>query len=138
MKIILIGTLLYFLTLAPMQKLTIEITNIKQAKGTMNVAIYDAKSDFPNEKSPTFFRLIPIPNTDNLKFTIDVPKGQYAVAVFQDLNNNNKLDKNIVGFPKESYGFSNDFRPKFAAPKFEDCAFDVGTLPQKTIIKIGN
>ncbi len=121
-----------------MQKLTIEVTNIKQTKGTMNVAIYDAKSNFPDEKSPTFFRIIPVQNTDNLKFTIEVPKGQYAVAVFQDLNNNNKLDKNMVGFPKEPYGFSNDFRPKFAAPKFNDCVFDVGASPQSVRIKIGN
>jgi uncharacterized protein (DUF2141 family) len=136
--LLLINVLFYFLTIAPMQKLTIEITNIKQAKGTMNVAIYDAKSDFPDEKSPTFFRIIPIQNTDNLKMTIELPKGQYAVAIFQDLNNNKKLDKNIVGFPKEPYGFSNNFRPKFAAPKFEDCAFDIGNTPQTVSIKIGN
>jgi uncharacterized protein (DUF2141 family) len=138
MKALIICFLSYFLIAPPMQKLTIEVTNIKQAKGTLNVAIYDEKSSFPDEKSPTFFRIIPIQNTENLKFTIEVPKGQYAVAIFQDLNNNKKLDKNIVGFPKEPYGFSNNFRPKFAAPKFEDCAFDVGGSTQTVSIKIGN
>jgi uncharacterized protein (DUF2141 family) len=138
MKTLIISILYCLLTTSPMQKLTIEVTNIKQVKGTMNVAIYDAKSNFPDEKSPTFFRIIPVQNTDNLKFTIEVPKGLYAVAVFQDLNNNKKLDKNIVGFPKEPYGFSNDFRPKFSAPKFNDCYFDVGASPQTVHIKIGN
>ncbi len=136
--LLIISFLIYFSNASPMPKLTIEITNIKQAKGTMNVAIYDAKSDFPNEKSPTFFRRIPIQNTENLKCAIEIPKGQYAVAVFQDLNNNNKLDKNMVGFPKEPYGFSNDFRPKFSAPKFDDCAFDLNTSSQTVHIKIGN
>ncbi|MCB8822982.1 DUF2141 domain-containing protein [Microvirga rosea] len=38
----------------------------------------------------------------------NVKPGVYAVAVFQDLNGNGSLDRNLIGLPREPYGFSND------------------------------
>jgi uncharacterized protein (DUF2141 family) len=136
--LLIINALFYFLTASPMQKLTIEITNIKQPSGTMIVGIYDAKSNFPTEKKPPYFKFVPITKTDDLKVTIELPQGQYAIAIFQDLNENKVLDKNRLGIPKEPYAFSNNFRPKFSAPKFEDCAFEVGATPRTISIKMGN
>lgn len=49
--------------------------------------------------------------------------GEYVVAVFQDLNGNGKLDTGLVGFPKEPYCFSNNYKPRFRAPRFDDCRF---------------
>ncbi len=39
-----------------------------------------------------------------------VESGEYAVAVIQDLNENEKLDKNFLGIPKEPYGFSGKWK----------------------------
>ena len=38
----------------------------------------------------------------------NVKPGNYAIAVFHDLNGNGKLDRNLIGLPSEPYGFSND------------------------------
>ena len=40
----------------------------------------------------------------------------YAIAVFQDLNENSELDTYLVGIPKEPYGFSNDVRGSITGP----------------------
>ena len=40
----------------------------------------------------------------------------YAIAVFQDLNQNSELDTYFVGIPKEPYGFSNDVRGGISGP----------------------
>jgi len=49
----------------------------------------------------------------------DLPVGQYAVSVFQDGNDNGRLDTNIFGIPRERFGFSNGVRrPNFHASLF--------------------
>ena len=58
------------------------------------------------------------------KYTFkSLPKGNYAVAIYQDENNNDNCDKNFLGVPIEPYAFSNDFRPKLSVPSFKDCSF---------------
>jgi uncharacterized protein (DUF2141 family) len=56
---------------------------------------------------------------------MNLPPGRYALAVYHDMNDNWKLDKNFVGYPKEPFGFSNNYRPVFSGPNFEDCAFEI-------------
>jgi uncharacterized protein (DUF2141 family) len=54
-----------------------------------------------------------------------LPAGNYAVSAYQDLNGNGKLDKNLVGIPSEPYGFSNNARPKFRAPNWDETRFEL-------------
>jgi uncharacterized protein (DUF2141 family) len=44
--------------------------------------------------------------------------GDYAVMLFHDENGNGKMDSNVLGIPKEGYGFSNDAKGSFGPPKF--------------------
>jgi len=50
--------------------------------------------------------------------------GTYAMVCFHDENNNGKFDENVLGMPKEGYCFSNNVKPRFSAPTFDQCAFD--------------
>lgn len=104
--------------------LQVEITNIKSKKGTLRMGIY-----LPNEKfgvnKPGITKIIDIKSTSNQTATFELEPGRYALAIYHDLNGNDAMDKNFVGIPKEPYGFSKNFRPKFSAPSFEDCAFEV-------------
>lgn len=59
----------------------------------------------------------------------NVPAGVYAVAVFHDVNKNNKMDKSFLGIPKEGYGASRNKLPFAAAPGFDENSF---TVPDKT------
>jgi uncharacterized protein (DUF2141 family) len=49
----------------------------------------------------------------------DVPYGDYGIAAFHDENSNGKMDKNLLGIPKETYGFSNNLTVILRAPKWE-------------------
>jgi uncharacterized protein (DUF2141 family) len=50
----------------------------------------------------------------------DLPEGTYVVSVYQDSNDNEQLDKNIFGIPKEKYGFSNNpGRPNYGKSLFD-------------------
>jgi uncharacterized protein (DUF2141 family) len=52
-----------------------------------------------------------------------VTPGTLAVSVFHDENSNGKLDRNLLGMPKEGVGVSNNAAGHFGPPKFEDMAF---------------
>ena len=54
-----------------------------------------------------------------------MPQGNYAIAVYHDKNKNGKIDTNLLGIPKEDYGFSNDARGKFGPASWNDAVFKV-------------
>ena len=49
----------------------------------------------------------------------------YTAAIFHDVNNNGKLDKNLLGVPTEPYGFSNNARSKWGPPKYDTAKFQL-------------
>jgi uncharacterized protein (DUF2141 family) len=51
--------------------------------------------------------------------------GSMPFAVFHDSNRNGVLDKNIMGLPKEEYGFSNNARGKTGPPDYGSMSFDL-------------
>ncbi len=55
-----------------------------------------------------------------------VPPGIYAAQAFQDENDNGKIDRSLLGFPREGLGFSNDAKISFGPPSFDDAAFSLG------------
>ncbi len=55
-----------------------------------------------------------------------VPPGRYAAQAFHDENDNGKLDRTILGLPREAMGFSNDAPMRMGPPRFDAAAFVVG------------
>ena len=54
----------------------------------------------------------------------NVPRGTYAIMVMHDENNNNDMDVNSIGLPKEQYGTSRN-PPKIGPPIFGESKFKV-------------
>jgi uncharacterized protein (DUF2141 family) len=127
-------TLLAF-TQASTTKLTIEVDNIKNSSGqNVSVGIFE-KSAFPTTGKAKYEKSI-VPTGNHVSITFELPNGDYAIAVYQDLNKNKRLDKNFFGVPKEPYGFSNNFKPKMSAPDFSDCSFTLSGTEQKLTISL--
>jgi uncharacterized protein (DUF2141 family) len=51
--------------------------------------------------------------------------GNYAFKYFHDENDDEKLNTNFVGMPKEGFGFSNNAKGTFGIPAFEKMIFEV-------------
>ena len=51
--------------------------------------------------------------------------GQYAVRLYHDENDNQKLDTNVLGIPRERYGYSNNVRGWMGEPSFEHQLFRI-------------
>lgn len=100
--------------------LKVVVKNIQVGKGNIVVEIYNNREKF--FKKPLVTKTIKA-SSQSLEFSFDLPEGDYAVAIYQDKNENKLLDKGWFNIPKEPYGLSNNFRPRFSAPTFDDCKF---------------
>ena len=108
--------------------LTVSLSNIKQAKGKVYVAVYDKQSVFLSMDKMIDRKIITVTNSGNVVASFEnLPPGQYAISCFHDHNGNGKLDTNFLGVPTEPYGFSNNARPKFRAPSWDETKFYLNT-----------
>jgi uncharacterized protein (DUF2141 family) len=93
--------------------------------GTLSVGLY-REDTFPREGQALFSQIIPVRTLEHQVVFQDVDPGKYAIAVYQDLDSNGKLNRNFYGDPQEPYGFSNNKYGRFGPPKFADVSFLVG------------
>jgi len=100
-------------------ELTINITGATPNQGKLLMAVYNNAKDFP-DGAP--IKKVALPTTIK-QHKLDLPKGTYAIAVFQDKNNNNKLDFNFFKMPKEKMGTSG--QKYFGKPTFTKAAFEL-------------
>lgn len=106
-------------------ELQVEFSNIRAAKGNLYVAVYDREGAFLKVDQVRSKKIAPVLQTGTMKINLgNLPPGKYALSCFHDLNGNGKLDTNWMGIPNEPYGFSNNARPQFRAPKWAEAAFD--------------
>jgi uncharacterized protein (DUF2141 family) len=101
----------------------VHVTAVTGGKGTVNVAVCDRERFL---KQCAYTASVPAKEGENVIAVHGVPKGTWAVLVYQDENGNGQLDRNFIGIPKENYGFSRDAAGKFGPPSFEDAAIQVG------------
>jgi len=102
--------------------LYVRVVGIEEIKGRIYVALFNQAKGFPNADNAIRNTIIEVKsNIETVRFD-KLESGEYAVAVFQDLNNNEKLDFNWIGMPSEPAAFSirnNAFLP----PSYKASAF---------------
>ena len=117
--------LLNFWNMENLATMRLQFSNIDAAQGSIYLAVYDKRHKFLDETAVLFQKVIPVVQSGNLEIALpELPAGTYAISCFHDVNGNGKLDTNFLGIPTEPYGFSNNARPKFRAPNWEEAKFD--------------
>lgn len=111
--------------------LSINITEIEQGKGHVLVALYADKKSYNSSKA-SFSNAVKAVNNQEVVHFKNIPEGEYAIKMYQDENDNNELDFNMIGIPKEGYGFSNNVG-QFGAPEYVEAKF---TIKDNTAINI--
>jgi uncharacterized protein (DUF2141 family) len=136
MKAILLGTILTCQCLFALAQETLEITikNIQTKEGTVRVALFNSETDFL--KKPVQTISIPADQEEVKAVFENLPVATYAVSVYHDFNDNEKLDSNFVGMPTEAYGFSNDARGTFGPPSFSKASFHLKAGKNQGLITI--
>ena len=108
--------------------LTVTFVGVRSDKGKISAALFGEKDGWPDGKA---FKEVDVPaKAGDVDYTFKgLQPGRYAISYFHDENNNGKFDKNVVGMPKEGFGFSNDAKPGLSSPSFAAAAFTVGDGP---------
>jgi uncharacterized protein (DUF2141 family) len=114
---------------------TVRIWGLRDDRGTIFVALYDNQRAFADKKRQRFGATVRPRNRGAAVVFDNVPPGKYAVAFFQDLNGNQKLDTSLFGVPKEAFGFSRDAMGKLGPPTFEAAALDIPAGPVSVVMK---
>lgn len=104
-------------------QLKITIPNIDKVEGKIQVSLYNSKEKFIKKGQEYKSQIKGVKSTSETFIFKDLPAGEYAVALYHDENSDGKCNTNLIGIPKEGYGFSQNFKPTLSAPKFGDTKF---------------
>lgn len=117
---------------------TVEVNNLVIGKGSVYLGLYNKNKGFLDENAAIANGRVK--STGNkITYTFkNLPAGEYAVAVYQDVNDNGKCDRNLIGYPTEGFGFSKNYKPKLSAPKFDEVKIAVNRATKTNIALIGN
>lgn len=110
---------------AERNELTVTISNIKHLRGSIEIGLFNTGERFLEEGQAYKSISVEVNDTSETLTIKNLPDGVYAISLYHDVNSNGRCDRNFLGIPKEPYAFSNNFRPKFSPPSFEDCQFQI-------------
>jgi outer membrane protein len=89
--------------------------------GAVSFQLYDSANTFGDLRDPYRIERFPLDGRDVYHLE-NIPPGEYVLLVHHDENNNDQIDKNFIGIPKEPLGFSNNYQPK-GPPRYVNAAF---------------
>lgn len=110
-------------------KITIELTGFSNDKGKAFVEVLNEKNKVITQQ------VIPVLNKKAVLVVSLPSQGKFAVKAFHDENDNQKLDKNLVGYPIEKWGVTNGVRPAFRAPTLEEMLVEINKS-QKIVVEL--
>lgn len=125
-SLFLVGILILFKDQPPSEySLKVEAHDLRNAKGVVRYILYDSEENFPDKDLKTYYKIgeAKILNHQSSFTFYHIPKGEYAIHILHDENQNGKTDMGLIK-PKEGIGFSNynkiglTNRPKFSRAKF--------------------
>ncbi len=112
-------------------KLVITIEKIEEQKGSLRVGIFASEKDYL--KKPMVGKVVKVTGESVKVEFSGLKPGTYALSVVHDVNDNGKLDTNILGVPTEGLGFSNNISWTFKPPSFEKSSFQLPAITSLTV-----
>lgn len=109
------------------------VTNIKNLKGEIKIGLYNNKASFPKKEYMYKSVTMKVSNASETYTIKDLPKGDYAVALFHDKNSDGICNTNFLGIPEEGYGFSKNYKPILSVPSFNNCRINLNDNMQIVI-----
>ncbi len=126
-----------FFLLSSLQKpeqehhIKLKVVGVNNDKGQLRLSVFDQADGFPDNGQKAI-KILSVPaKKGTVEVVVDkLPAGEYAIALLHDENENGTLDTNVLGYPKEGYGASNNQLPTFRAPSFSEAVFQVPAAAQ--------
>ena len=118
-------------------ELTLNVEGIKSIEGKIAILVFNEANGFPENNENAVMKLVVDVTSSEMTIPLGkLPYGNYAIAIIHDKNSNKQFDKNILGIPKEPFGFSNTEKIYFGPPSFSEAAITLNGEKNQAIIKL--
>jgi uncharacterized protein (DUF2141 family) len=116
--------------------LTVKVERVSKNRGNIRIALYDGANWGGTNGAPAAGTVVSAIPGETILVLKDLKPGVYAIKTFQDENKNEKMDFDWFGIPTERFGFSNDAKPKFQQPSFDQAKFEIKPGANETTITL--
>lgn len=120
------------------ETVTIVVSALASTSSVVKLNFYNNSETFLKAGQTALKMVVRPDGKATLSIPVELAPGEWAVALSQDVNNNDKLDKNMLGIPTEPFAFSNNVKPRLSAPSFQECKFTVAGPGQVVSINSWN
>ena len=105
-------------------RLTIHVDGFENNTGHLRISLINKAEEFKEGGLSFLKKEVWISDKQATVTFFDVPYGYYAIQLYHDENDNNRLDRfPLLGFPTERYGFSNNRRNSSGRANFDEAKF---------------
>ena len=113
----------------------IVVKNIRNAKGRLSIGVFKDADSFEKEKP---YKIILVPKKElvggTVKASIELEAGVYGLSILDDENSDYKMEYNMVGIPKEGFGFANYYHGGFSKPNFKQFLVVINSSEKSPIL----
>lgn len=114
--------------------LVVTVEGTRGKNGSVMVGLFTDRKKFL--KKATYGKVIPASVHATRVVFENLEPGEYGISVIHDMNSNGKLDTNILGIPKEGFGFGNNAMGVFGPPTFENAKILIGMGEHQHVIRM--
>lgn len=114
------------------RSVTLEISNVTYSSGELLIAVYDSEASY-QDITQALQTIEVDANSPVTRLELTLPAKELAIVILHDQNGNRVCDLNFFGIPKEPFGFSNNARPVFSSPSFNDVKINIGESTKMSI-----
>jgi len=103
----------------------VDVNGLHNDTGQVVCALFASPNGFPHDFDKALMRTtVAISNQHASCEFHDIKPATYAITVVHDENSNGKLDRNVIGIPKEGVGISGSQKPHLGIPRYERAEFN--------------
>lgn len=114
----------FFIFSSGPQSVSLQVSSTAKQTGDIHLAVYSCPEDYKADR--TIIGAVKPFDDESILFNVELPAaGNYVISGYHDVNGNGKLDFNMMGIPKEPYGFVTPPSNKWKEPGFEDISTTV-------------
>ena len=114
-------------------RLVIEVMGARNDSGEIFLSLYSGPNGFPDDPNVAIVNRHEKLVDGFCRIEMeDLPFGNYAISVLHDENLDGKMNSNLLGIPKEGFGFSGNPKLKMGPPGYEEVRF-LFLVPEKRV-----
>jgi uncharacterized protein (DUF2141 family) len=110
------------------QNIELRINHIKNENGTIQIMVFQDSLSYHRDNP---FQILRFQKATMVKgemtIALSLKPGEYGIILLDDENDTEVMEYNVLGLPKEGFGFAGYYHRGIRRPEFDDFKFTVGS-----------